>query len=135
MGKLNTTLQQTIIPTKIINGLKMIYLNEVCNVSFPLSTYEIPLFASVARGVRVSNKHPILANVISSCMTRSIIFECKTSYECIKLKELLDNEKETQFKTFQQIISQTSKHCAITDLTTQIMLGFHFQQVRHQDII
>ena len=121
MGKLNTTLQQTIIPTKIINGLKMIYLNEVCNVSFPLSTYEIPLFASVARGIRVSNKHPILANVISSCMTRSIIFECKTSYECIKLKWFLDNEKQTQFKTFQQIISQTSRHCIITDLTTQIV--------------
>lgn len=117
----NNIALSTIVPTKIISGLKMIYLNEVCNVSFPLSTYEIPLFASVARGIRVSNKHPILANVISSCMTRSIIFECKTSYECIKLKWFLDNEKQTQFKTFQQIISQTSRHCIITDLTTRIV--------------
>ena len=109
------------IPTKIINGLKMIYLNEEYDISFPLATYETPIFASVARGVRVSNKHPILANVISSCMTRSIIFECKTSYECIKLKGFLDQEKQTQFKTFQQIIDTASKHCAITDLTTRIV--------------
>ena len=69
----------------------------------------------------MSKKHPIFVNVISSCMTRSIIFECKIVYECIKLKEFLENEKKIHFKTFQQIISKTSKYCTIIDLTTQIV--------------
>ena len=92
---MSLTKWQTTIPTKFISGLKMIYLGEENNISFPLSTYETPLFASVARGVRVSKQHPILANVVSSCMTRSVIFECKTSYECIKLSHLLDVEKQS----------------------------------------
>ena len=54
-----------IVPTKIISGLKMLYLNQERDISFPLATYETPLFASVMRGVRVSKKHPIFVNVIS----------------------------------------------------------------------
>ena len=118
---MSLTKWQTTIPTKFISGLKMIYLGEENNISFPLSTYETPLFASVARGVRVSKQHPILANVVSSCMTRSVIFECKTSYDCIKLSHLLDVEKQKYFQTFQRIISQTSSHCLIKDCTTHIV--------------
>ena len=88
----------TTIPTKIINGLKMIYLSKECEISVPLATYETPLFASIARGVRISKQHPIIANVISSCMTRSVILECKNSYECVKMKKLFDAEKNTKFQ-------------------------------------
>lgn len=111
----------TTIPTKIINGLKMIYLSKECEISVPLATYETPLFASIARGVRISKQHPIIANVISSCMTRSVILECKNSHECVKLKKLFDAEKNTKFQFFQTIVKKTSNHCIIEDLTTHIV--------------
>ena len=101
---------QTIIPTRIISGLNVVFNDKKSEkeiIDFPLSTYETPLFASVSRGVKVSNKCPISVVVLSSCMTRSVVFQCKNLLDVQKSLDLLEKVSSK----FQDIVAKTSKHC------------------------
>ena len=115
--KENNNTLQTIIPTKIIRGLEIVYCGKKESIDFPLSTYEKPLFASVARGVKISKLCPVSVAVLSNDMTRSVVFECDNIFEIQKLMALLNKERDVDnFTNFQQVINKTSQHCAIKDI-------------------
>lgn len=119
------TTNTTIIPTKIIEGLSIIHkqntnnklINEV--VSFPISTYETPLFASINRGVKVSKIHPISVAVLSNCMTRSAVFQCKSVFNVEGLVEFIKQQYHNQ--ELQNVVSTTSTHCVLQDISFQIV--------------
>ena len=88
-------------------------------IDVPISTYETTLFASINRGVKLSQQHPISTIVLSNCMTRSVILQCKNIFEIEKVIKLITNEKESDFKTFQKIVNTTSSHCKIKNIEMQ----------------
>ena len=110
---------QTTIPTRIIEGLNINHLGRNEQVDFPISTYETPLFASIKRGVKVSKVHPISVVVLSDCMTRSVIFQCKSVIEVQRLAAFL--EEQCASGKLQEIVATTSHHCKILDVENQIV--------------
>ena len=110
---------QTTIPTRIIEGLNINYLGRNEQVDFPVSTYETPLFASIKRGVRVSKVHPISIAVLSDCMTRSVIFQCKSVAEVEQFLTFLDTQKN--IGKMQEIVATTSHHCKILEVENQVV--------------
>ena len=110
---------QTTIPTRIIEGLNINYLGHNELVNFPISTYETPLFASIKRGVKVSKAHPISVAVLSDCMTRSVIFQCKNVAEVGRFLSFLDAHKTSG--KMQEIVATTSHHCKILNVENQIV--------------
>lgn len=111
--------KQTIIPTRIIEGLNINYLGRNEHVNFPISTYETPLFASIKRGVKVSKAHPISVAVLSDCMTRSVIFQCKNVEGVGRFLSFLDAHKTSG--KMQEIVATTSHHCKILNVENQIV--------------
>ena len=115
----------TTLPTKIIECLSIIHkqntnnklINEV--VSFPVSTYETPLFASINRGVKVSKIHPISVSVLSNCMTRSAVFQCKNVFDVEVLVEFIKQQHQNQ--ELQNVVHTTSTHCVLQDISFQIV--------------
>ena len=114
-------LQETIIPTRILEGLNIKFNNSsaIDVIDVPISTYETTLFASINRGVKLSQQHPISTIILLNCMTRSVIFQCKNIFEIEKVIKLITNEKESDFKTFQKIVNTTSSHCKIKNIEMQ----------------
>ncbi len=110
---------QTIIPTHIIECLNVNYLGRNEQVKFPVSTYETPLFASIKRGVKVSKVHPISVVVLSDCMTRSVIFQCKNVIEVERFLSFLDTHKTSG--KMQEIVAKTSHHCKILNVESQVV--------------
>ena len=110
---------QTIISTHIIECLNVNYLGRNEQVKFPVSTYETPLFASIKRGVKVSKVHPISVAVLSDCMTRSVIFQCKNVIEVERFLSFLDTHKTSG--KMQEIVAKTSHHCKILDVENQVV--------------
>lgn len=110
---------QTIIPTHIIECLNVNYLGRNEQVKFPVSTYETPLFASIKRGVKVSKVHPISVAVLSDCMTRSVIFQCKNVIEVERFLSFLDTHKTSG--KMQEIVAKTSHHCKILNVESQVV--------------
>ena len=110
---------QTIIPTRIIEGLNLNYLGRNEQINFPISTYETPLFASIKRGVKVSKAHPILVAVLSDCMTRSVIFQCENVAEVERFVAFLEGQCASG--KMQEIVATTSNHCKILDIDRQVV--------------
>lgn len=110
---------QTTIPTRIIEGLSINHLGRNEQVDFPISTYETPLFASIKRGVKVSRVHPISVAVLSDCMTRSVIFQCKNVAEVERFLSFLDTHKTSG--KMQEIVAKTSYHCKILNVESQVV--------------
>lgn len=110
---------QTTIPTRIIEGLNVNYLGRNEQVKFPVSTYETPLFASIKRGVKVSKAHPISVAVLSDCMTRSVIFQCKNVAEVERFVAFL--EEQCASGKMQKIVATTSRHCKILEVGNQVV--------------
>ena len=116
---MKTTNNITTIPTRTIEGLTITYNNKTEQVDFPLSTYETPLFASIKRGVKVSRVHPISVSVLSDCMTRSVIFQCKNVIEVERFLSFLDTHKTSG--KMQEIVAKTSHHCKILNVESQVV--------------
>ncbi|MBQ7536695.1 MAG: hypothetical protein IJT14_01065 [Rickettsiales bacterium] len=110
---------QTTIPTRIIEGLNINHLGRNEQVDFPVATYETPLFASIKRGVKVSRVHPISVAVLSDCMTRSVIFQCKNVIEVERFLSFLDTHKTSG--KMQEIVAKTSHHCKILNVESQVV--------------
>ena len=110
-------IQQTIIPTKVIEKLNIIIgadNREKEEINIPISTYETTLFASIQRGVKVSQKSPIKSVIFDDIMTRSVIFECKNIGDTAKLVNYLQEENNKNiFSNFQKVVNKTSSHCKI----------------------
>ena len=110
---------QTAIPTRIIEGLRINYLGHSEQVNFPISTYETPLFASIKRVVKVSKVHPVSVAVLSDCMTRSAIFQCKIVGAVEQFLSFLDIQKKSG--KMQEIVATTSNHCKILKVESQVV--------------
>ena len=110
---------QTTIPTRIIEGLNINYLGHNEQINFPISTYETPLFASIKRGVKVSKVHPVSVTVLSDCMTRSVIFQCKNVVEVKRFSSFL--EEQCTIGKLQEIVTTTSHHCKILNVENQVV--------------
>ena len=110
---------QTTIPTRIIEGLCVNYLGHNEQVGFPISTYETPLFASIKRGIKVSKVHPISVAVLSDCMTRSVIFQCKNVAEVKRFVAFFEEHRASG--KLQEIVATTSHHCKILNVESQVV--------------
>ena len=109
----------TYIPTKIIENLTFTFNKISYQINVPISTYETPLFASIKRGVKVSKVHPISVAVLSDCMTRSVIFQCKNVEEVERFVAFLEGQLANG-KT-QEIVATTSHHCKILEVENQVV--------------
>ncbi len=87
------------------------------NVSFPISTYETALFASVCRGVKVSKSCPISVAVLSNQMTRSVVFQFKNFNDVNRALLLFEDIK----KNIPEVVKQTSKYCIFKDFDKKVV--------------
>ncbi len=107
------TSSPTIIPTKIIEFLKVIYEGNVEQLSVPLATFESPLWNSVKRGALVSQKTDgILVSVSDEGMSRSSILEAENLNEALRCKKWIEThsseivdvaESTSRFAKFKEI--------------------------------
>lgn len=122
-------IQQTQIPTKIVKNLNVIIDGELETINTPLSSYEIPIFASVQRGCNVSKKHPIKVECLNDCMTRSIILQSQDL--CSISKIVLYIESIEALQKFQSIVNTTSHHCKVLQATAQIVGNLLYVRLKY----
>ncbi|MFA6409601.1 MAG: hydroxymethylglutaryl-CoA reductase [Gammaproteobacteria bacterium] len=103
-------MSQTIIPTRLVGPLKIVFAKKIFEINVPLATYETPLWRSVGRVARLSCLlDGIQTTVLRDVMTRSILLEAdsaQTLFDILKdlqrksenLKELV--EKSSKFAKF-----------------------------------
>ena len=115
------TVYQTILPTKIIDGLNIKFSDDSkTEICVPFSTYETALFASIQRGAKVSKFCPISAVVLSNTMTRSGLFQCKNIFELERFLNIINNT-EFQKKQLQDIVNSTSNHCKLLKIESHVI--------------
>lgn len=108
----------TIIPTKIIGPIEIINSGFTAAVKVPLATFETPLWLSVGRGARVTQKAGGIKTVIvSDCMTRSILLQAKGAESALKVVNDLNNKRAQ----LEQITSRSSRFTKLTDWHIQIV--------------
>lgn len=85
----------------------------------PMATYESPLWASVARGARISmaTERGVVATVVDDRMTRSILLEADDAATAYTVAVELKN----QLSQLQSVVSQSSRYARIIDLHHQIV--------------
>lgn len=116
--KFHNTEINTIIPTKIIGPLKIIYENSAEQISVPLATFEVPLWNSTHRGALVSQKTDgIFTYVIDDIMTRSIILEGENIYHIISCKKWIEDNIQKIFN----IAESTSNFVKMKNIHTEIV--------------
>ncbi len=94
----------TLIPTRMVGPLT---LKGEMNGTFsvPLATYEIPLWASVRRGAKVTSQNGIYVTLINEIMTRSILCEGQNAHQVHTILNRL-NHYQPQME---EIIATTSR--------------------------
>jgi len=89
-------------------------LNE--EISLPLATFETPLFASTARGAKLSRlTHGITVTLLSSSMTRSIALEGPDT------QSLRTLEKTLNLDLLNPIVLKTSRFAKLINIQTEIL--------------
>ena len=118
---LNISQFQTIIPTRLLNSLSIMFHGQNANVEsikFPISTFETTLFHSIQRGCNITKAiNGIKTNIIKYNMTRSLILQCKDSFFALELINKLKFDKNE----IQNIISQSSKFTEFIGFTERII--------------
>ncbi|MDR1375345.1 MAG: hypothetical protein LBJ45_00830 [Holosporaceae bacterium] len=108
----------TVIPTKIVESIKINYGQVVCLVSAPMATFEIPLWSSVWRGALVSQKTVgINVRVIDDLMSRSVILEAEDLENALICKNWIENNSEP----IRKIIEATSRFAKLRQITIEIV--------------
>lgn len=104
---------QTIIPTKVIGPVNLVYNGVKEAVSVPMATFEPPLWYSAKRGALVSQKSDgIKVFVSDDCMTRSIILEA-TDIECaLKCKEWIFANR----KNIEKVVMESSRFAKLESI-------------------
>lgn len=89
---------QTVIPTKIIGPISVIYNGVKEPVYIPMATFEIPLWHSTKRGALVSQKSGgIKVFTSDDFMTRAIILEAEDIEGALKCKRwMLEKQEEIE---------------------------------------
>ena len=97
-------------------------------VSIPLATFEVPLWASVQRGIKLANlAGGLKVTLIQEGMTRSILLECDQIDEALKLREWLtkhQNKLQEAIDATSRFVKLKSWHCEL--VAHLIFLRFTF---------
>ncbi len=84
----------TVIPTKNVGLIKMIYDGKAEEILVPLATFETPLWSSVKRGALVSQKTDgVLVSVSDDGMSRSSILEAENSQLALLCKKWIEEHQ------------------------------------------
>jgi len=95
----------------------------------PLATYESPLWPSVARGAKISKQVPagITAVLVSSCMTRSILFESSDACQAAKISQeiyALEDTLAAKVASQSRFAKLKSMHIEIVGKLLYVRLSF-----------
>lgn len=111
-------MQSTPIPTKSIDNILIIGENFNETISVPLATYETPLWASCNRGARIARlAGGIRVSLISSNMTRSVIFDCSNTTTALKIEQGIKNN----FVFFQEVVAGQSRFAKLKEIYSEIV--------------
>lgn len=106
------------IPLRWVGPIKVISKEISDTVQVPLATFETPLFASVARGAKISRLTAgINAVITQDCMTRSIVLQAKTATDANEIAQTLRDNKQL----LSDVTSSTSRFAKLQDWHTQIV--------------
>jgi len=110
------TSSATIVPTKVVGFLKMIYEGKVEQLSVSLATFETPLWNSVKRGALVSQKTDgIFVSVSDDGMSRSSILEAKNLSDALRCKEWIESHQ----KEIAMAAASTSRFAKFKEIRTE----------------
>ena len=121
----NTELQ-TIVPTKIVGPVKIVW-NGICeNVNVPMATFESPLWNSTKRGALISQKTSgINVAVCDDGLSRSVIFSAKIFQDAIDCKNwILENQN-----LIAKEITSTSNFAKLKNLVVEIVGNIIFLRI------
>lgn len=103
----------TVIPTKIVGPISLIYCGNRESVNVPMATLETPLWNSTKRGALVSQESGGIHTVIASdSMTRSIVFDAGNAESAQKCAEYIMAQKSA----IADVISKLSKYAKLLDI-------------------
>lgn len=105
---------QTIVPTKIIEPVKIRYnAGDDELISIPMATFEKPVWYATKRGALVSCKtEGIAVSVIDDVMARSIILEANDLATALKCKDWIENN----FAKISHAILASSRFAILKDI-------------------
>jgi hydroxymethylglutaryl-CoA reductase (NADPH) len=87
-------------------------------VDLPLATYEQPLWPSVNRGARVTEKSGgIRVTLIDERMTRSILLQAQSAHHAFEVS----NKLKDNLSDLQRIVSTTSRFAQLINIASQII--------------
>ena len=108
----------TTIPTQVIGPIKIIAPEFTATVKVPLATFEAPLWLSVTRGAKVTQKAGGIRTVtISDCMTRSVLLQAKDANSAARII----NDLHNRYEQLEQITAQSSRFTKLEDWQAQIV--------------
>ncbi len=111
--KFTDTKVKTIIPTKIIGPINLVYEGVKEAVSVPMATFETPLWHSTKRGALVSQKsNGIKVFVSDDCMTRSIILEAIDTEGALKCEEWIFANQ----KSIENVVNKSSRFAKLKNI-------------------
>ncbi len=106
------------IPMQWVGPMLIHFEGESFSQSVPLATFESPLWPSVGRGAKVSERSGgIFVTLVSECMTRSILLEAPTAAIAVQVSQALN----TTFSELKEIVSTTSRYAKLQDLNIHIV--------------
>lgn len=108
------------VPMRWVGPAKLLLENKEELVSFPLATYESPLWPSTERGARVSGHcDGIRCTVLDDRMTRSILVEAENAAVAqASLAGIVSRREEMDV-----VVAGTSRFCRLVDIHTQQVGG------------
>jgi hydroxymethylglutaryl-CoA reductase (NADPH) len=126
----------TRIPTRWIGPIRFQAMNGLFSqlqsfeITAPIATYETALFASVARGAKVTRLAKTLkTTVLSDHMTRSILFEASSAATALEVSRYI----QTHQVLFQEtIVAVSSKHAKLIDVHVRIVASMLFVRFAFQ---
>lgn len=109
---------QTIVPTKVVGPICMIFEDQKEQVCVPMATYETPLWHSTKRGALVSVKCGGISTFVQDeGMSRSVIFEAKDLSKAFSCKSWIENNREA----ICNCVLSTGNHVSLKNYSVEII--------------
>lgn len=106
----------TIIPTKVVGPINVVYKHIAESIYVPLATFETPLWYSLKRGALISQKcGGIKVFVSNDCMTRSVIFEGIDTETVLKCQKWLT----AHYIDIEQLTQKSSRFAKLVDIHSE----------------
>lgn len=116
MQSKNNTLYAN-IPMRWVGPIHMVYQNIEEKFTFPLATYETPLWPSTARGARVSRlTGGITVSITGGHMARSILLEAPSAADATQLMSKIIAAQEA----IKKAVKSTTQHGAFKSIHGQV---------------